>query len=227
VNRYAPLGEASLVHAVGVEREIRGVADRSREHPEFNIVVDSGSTSLRVSLASANPNLALYLYDCAGTRCALWEDSFVGASRRSVVVVNPRGGLWKVIVDPAGAAPAGSAFTYSEIVTHPRYGSAEPPAASAARPTGARWEESVGYRATSAPPPGFRLVGVTDLVDEAMERSERERPLVKFEDHLTPYRPTRLATAVVPLGSGDASRPRHAPDEAATSPPRRSPSARR
>ena len=200
VNEGASLGEAAVAAEAGVRRELRGVAERDHPYPQYNIVVDSGATSLRVALDAGSADLALYLYDCAGTRCALWDVSLRDAGRQSLLVVKPRAGLWKVVVDPRRVPASGATFTYTEVLTHPKYGSADRGERRTAQAVGARWRDVVTFRAGGAAPYGYDLVGVADVVDEAMERAERERPLAKFDDHLTPFRPARLGTVVVPLG---------------------------
>jgi hypothetical protein len=197
-NRGAALAGAAAVSSVGIRRELAGRVEPGRTFPEYIVIVDSGATSLRVATTSADSSLSLYLYDCGGEKCALWDALFTASTRKSLTVVQPRAGLWKVLVVPTRTARAPAAFTYTEVVTHPKYGTADSTVAGA-RAVGATWSERGVYRALATPPPGYELVGVTDVVDEAMERSERERPLVKFQEHLTPYRPARLATVVVPL----------------------------
>src|SRR5690606_2690394 len=107
--------------------------------------------------------MGIYLYDCASGTCKLWgSEAFTRPVSKTLVVPNPRAGLWRVVVD---ATAPGTAFDYTEIVTHPRFGSGSAEGESVARRTGARWNQKVSYKVAEAPPFGHDLVGLMDVVD--------------------------------------------------------------
>lgn len=147
--------------------------------------------------------MGIYLYDCAVDSCRLWgSDVFTRTSEKSLVVPSPRAGLWKVVID-AGAADA--AFTYTEIVTNPRFGSGAVAGDNVSRRIGARWNQKVSYQVTGAAPFGYQLVGVMDVIDSDSEADERAAPYSDWEasgdSRNQPLRPLRLATQVVPLAA--------------------------
>src|SRR5690606_3557375 len=112
-------------------------------------------------------------------------------------VPNPRAGLWRAVVD---ATAPGTAFDYTEIVAHPRFGSGKVEGERVERRTGARWNQNVAFQVGDAAPFGRQLVGLMDVVDPDAEADERAAP---FSDEQTsghePNRPLRLSTQVINL----------------------------
>jgi hypothetical protein len=203
-NLQGSLGDPRVSTEVGMQRTLRGVAADGEMPTSFFINVDSGATSLRVEAVANNPadELALYLYDCAGPKCALWDLGLRDGPKQTFLVVKPRAGAWKVVVDASKAKGGKAGFKYTEVITSSKFGVSD----SSARPSasGRTYTLSAAFNPIGAPKLGYSWVGVADLFDDAVERAERENPIGKFPDHLPPYRPARLATVIVPL-SGSAT----------------------
>jgi hypothetical protein len=204
-NAQASIGDPRVKTEVGAQRVLRGAASTAAIVPTtYFINVDSGTTTLRVNVRAENPadELALYLYDCADDKCGLWDFVMRKGPAQSLMVVKPRAGQWKVVVQANRAKRDSAAFTYSEVLTNPMYGSGD----SSLRVTRAsldtvrpRLITRPTFTATGAPRTGYEWVGVTDLFDADAEQTERRRPLGLFRDYLPAYRPVRLATVIVPL----------------------------
>ncbi|HEY0940504.1 MAG TPA: hypothetical protein VGE08_10445 [Steroidobacter sp.] len=203
-NIYAPLKRSAILTEVGARRVLQDVGGPSGMRA-YNIAVEPGTTSLRVAVApqDGRARMGLYLYDCASGFCELWRSEvFTRPVSKALVVPNPRAGLWRAVVD---ATAPGTAFDYTEIVAHPRFGSSRVEGESVQRRTGARWHQKVAFQVGDAAPFGRDLVGLMDVVDSQTEADERAAP---FSDEQTSGagrdRPLRLSTQVVRLQSGGA-----------------------
>jgi hypothetical protein len=199
-NLQGAVAEPRIMAEVGARRVLRGTAGGAEIPTTYYINVDSGTTTLRVEATADNPadQLTFYLYDCAGAKCALWDLTLRDGPRQSLLVTKPRAGAWKVVVD-AVSKNANAGFTYTEIMTSPKFGSVDRDNQAAQVKAGNSYSSTVAFTATGTPRVGYSSVGVADLVDEAVERAEREHPIGRFAPHLVPQRPTRLGTVVVPL----------------------------
>jgi hypothetical protein len=204
-NIYAPLQRSSILAEIGARRVLKDAGGPSGMRA-YNIAVEPGSTSLRMAASPTDgrARLGLYLYDCASGTCKLWgSDVFTRPVRKALVVPNPRAGLWRVVVD---ATAPGTAFDYTEIVTHPRFGSGTVEGESVERRTGARWNQKVSYQVAAAAPFGHDLVGLMDVVDPASEADERAAPFTDWhasgDRRNEPLRPLRMTTQVIRLETG-------------------------
>ena len=205
VNRLAPLAGATTVAELGARRVVTGTVDSSTAGPTYDIAVDSGTTSLRVAVQPTSDSLAdlnLYLFDCTTGSCFLWDVDFVHGTRAELLVRTPRPGKWKAVIDPARVQGGTTGFTYTEVMTHPSYGTVTIDTTATVRPTGARWIERPTVRAAAAVPTGRELVLVADVVDRRSEADETAHPLAVFGG--APYRPAPVATVVVPIGAKPA-----------------------
>ncbi|MBL8268006.1 hypothetical protein, partial [Steroidobacter sp.] len=201
-NIYAPIQRSAILTTVGARRMLKDTGGLNGLRA-YNITVEPGSTSLRVAVAppDGRTRVGLYLYDCASGTCKLWDsDVLTRPVNKALVVPNPRSGLWRVVVD---ATAPGVAFEYTEIVTHPRFGSGTVEGNDVERRTGARWNQKVSYQVTLAPPFGHDLVGLMDVVDPASEGDERAAPFSDWQasgdGRNQPLRPLRLSTQVIAL----------------------------
>ena len=201
-NIYAPLQRSEILTEVGARRVLKDAGGPVGMRA-YNIEVESGSSSLRVA---ANPSdgrsrVGLYLYDCVTGTCKLWgSEVFTRPVAKSLVVPTPRAGLWRVVVD---ATAPGTAFEYTQIVTHPRFGSGTVAGENTARKTGARWNQKVSFQVGAAPPFGQDLVGLMDVIDPESETEERAAPFSDWQAtgdaRNRPLRPLRLTTQVLRL----------------------------
>jgi len=201
-NHQGALGDPRIAAEVGVRRILRGTTGGQNLPAAYFVNVDSGTTTLRVAAVTGAPGaeLALYLYDCAAEACALWDVAMRDGRRQELLVVKPRPGAWKVVIDAVRPVGGTLGFTYTEILTHPGLGAADPSTArieAGATSLGT----SVTFVPAGAPRIGYDRVGVVDLFDEAVEQAETRNPIGKFPDHLPAFRPVRIASVVVPLRS--------------------------
>src|SRR5262249_48815911 len=144
--------------------------------------VDSGTTTLRVAVeaAAGAPDPFLYLYDCADKPCHLWAASIERLGPKSLLETTPRPAAWQGVLGVPGAGAVGAPFADTETMTHPRYGSGAVTSAAGAKASGAAGKEKPVWSFAGTPPAGYEGVGVVDVVDDAAERAEKERPVVKF-----------------------------------------------
>lgn len=209
-NIYAPLQRSEILTEVGARRVLKDVGGPGGMRA-YNVEVESGSTTLRVAASppDGRTRIGLYLYDCVTGACQLWgSEVFTRPVTKTLVVPTPRPGLWRVVVD---ATAPGTAFEYTQIVAHPRFGSGSVAGENTARKTGARWNQKVNFQVSAAAPLGYDLVGLMDLVDPDSEADERAAP---FSDWQTtgdarnrPLRPLRLTTQVLRLDVSGSSAP--------------------
>lgn len=202
-NIYAPLKRSSIIAEVGARRVLKDIGGPSGMRA-YNIAVEPDTTSLRVAVApqDGRARMGIYLYDCANGSCELWgSEVFSRPVSKTLVVSNPRAGLWRAVVD---ATAPGTAFDYTEIVAHPRFGRGRVEGESMERRTGARWNQNVAFQVGDAAPFGRQPVGLMDVVDPETEADERAAP---FSDEQTSRnRPLRLSTQVIRLqADGESS----------------------
>lgn len=209
-NIYAPLQRSEIVAEVGVRRVLKDAGGAAGMRA-YNIEVEPGSTTLRVAASppDGRTRIGLYLYDCVTGACKLWgSEVFTRPVTKSLVVPTPRAGLWRVVVD---ATAPGTAFEYTQIVTHPRFGSGSVAGESTARKTGARWNQKVSFQVSAAAPFGYDLVGLMDLIDPDSEADERAAPFSDWQAtgdaRHQPLRPLRLTTQVLRLDVSGAPAP--------------------
>jgi hypothetical protein len=201
-NIYAPLQRSEILTEVGARRMLKDVGGPTGMRA-YNVEVESGSTTLRVAASppDGRTRIGLYLYDCVTGACKLWgSEVFTRPVTKTLVVPTPRAGLWRVVVD---ATAPGTAFEYTQIVTHPRFGSGTVEGENTARRTGARWNQKVNFQVSAAAPFGFDLVGLMDIVDPVSEADERAAPFNDWQAtgdaRNRPLRPLRLTTQVLRL----------------------------
>lgn len=209
-NIYAPLQRSSILAEVGARRVLKDVGGPSGMRA-YNIVVEPDSSSLRVAASppDGRTRVGIYLYDCASGTCKLWgSDAFARPVSKALVVPRPRAGLWRVVID---ATAPGTAFDYTEIVTHPRFGSGRVEGGTEERRSGARWNQNVSYQIAAAAPFGRELVGVMDVVDLGSEADERAALFIDWQAtgdrRNEPLRPLRLTTQVMRLEAGRTPSP--------------------
>jgi hypothetical protein len=203
-NRLAPLEGAIAVAELGSRYVVEGAAKSDVEGEIRDIVVDSGTTTLRLQATptTAAAALDLYLFDCTSGKCYMWDVDRSTRTTKTHLVRYPHAGLWKVVIDPETLPGGTTGYTYTEVMTHPRYGRASTGVGPAAYGSRVRWSDSVTLVSSGDPPPiGRELVAVVDLLDQASEEAEREHALAVFAG--VPYRPVVLGTTLIPL-TGEA-----------------------
>jgi len=198
-NRGAALDSAAVIAVLGTRRIATGQIDSAMPGLVNEIKVDSGTTSLRVSVAPADTavDLDLYLFDCTQGPCYLWNLDHASASRKAILVRDPRPGKWKAVIDPARILSGRVGYTYTEIQTSPRLGAVTVATRASPRGLDEHWVDSVVVRRAKEPRSGVELIAVADLVDQGAEAAEQARPLAVFRG--ARYRPAVIATAVIPM----------------------------
>jgi len=192
-NRLAAMPRMELRAELGVHLERVGRTWPDSANPVVDVTVDSGTTSLRVRVRSDRiAGAELFLYDCTGPKCELWDARRRDALTQELVVLEPARGRWKAVLDGAGAEPAGTGYRLDVVRTGPQFGSATPGPweASAAGGPGrawvmARWRGQT--RDTAWTP-----VLVSDVIDPATFAAWLAKPLATLP---------RKPPAPPPLGS--------------------------
>jgi len=194
-NIYAPLQRTSVLTQVGARRVIDDVGGPTGMRV-YNITVPADSSTLRVAASPSDgrARMGVYLYDCSWGICTLWgSDAFTRTTTKLLIVPKPSPGEWRVVVD---ATAAGTAFTYSEIISNPRFGSGTAEGEDAPRRIGARWNQKVSFEVHEPVPFGYEAVAVMDVIDPDARAEERA---LFGEVRYQPLRPLPLTTQVFKL----------------------------
>lgn len=128
----------------------------------FQINVDPGSTSLRVTIGSTSDpaaDLDLYLYNCTSGACNLAGQSADGDSEESVTVSNPAAGVWIALIDGYSVPAGTTTYNYVDVFANPAFGSVSVTDANALRPAGSTWTVPGTITANIPPAAGRVLLG--------------------------------------------------------------------
>ena len=115
----------------------------------------------------SDAELDLYLFDCTGKRCVTAASTLGLGSAPRVRRLQPRPGLWKVVVDASRVPEGGIAFDYRDAVGEPALGAVSVTDASLPRKVGERWRSTANVWLARRPdagrdPHALLIVGVTD-----------------------------------------------------------------
>jgi subtilisin family serine protease len=128
----------------------------------FDVMVTSGSTSLRATIGSPSDpaaDLDLFVYNCTSGTCVLAGQNADGDSEESVTINNPAAGLWRVLVDGFSVPAGTTTYNYVDVFANPAFGSVNVTDANALRPAGSSWTVSGTVTANAAPAAGRVLLG--------------------------------------------------------------------
>lgn len=113
-----------------------------RNQRVFDLQVPAGSPLLLAEITGASvsdADIDLYLFDCTGKRCVAAASTLGHSSAPRVRRLQPKPGLWKVVVDASRVPADGIAFDYTDAVGDPALGMVAVADGSLARAVDARW----------------------------------------------------------------------------------------
>ena len=169
----------------------------------FDIGVPDGAYTLSLQLRNETPGrggVELYLYDCTTGECFSYDIAFPASEAHTIVVRKPKPGRWVAAVNAAPFPAAVGGFVLDEVIAvgmPSRYPSAS------ARPSGARWTETVDIGAMPPAERGRTAIVLLDLLDDAAERDEA---LYRWDPRRDVPELQRLRDRPVALGSAIYSR---------------------
>lgn len=162
-NNFAPFtGRAQVAMLNSTFKERSTILSGVPQYHE--IMVPSNSIILQAATSNGSDysaTIELYLYDCtAGPEsCVLQTSSTYSGSSKSVYVISPKAGLWRVMVVPKSLPSGRLDFDYQDMLYNSSYGSASGIDANALRGTGASWSVPVTVNVIKKPDPGRFLLG--------------------------------------------------------------------
>lgn len=141
---------------------------------EINVPEGAGILKARIDGPSAKTaDVDLYVYFCA-KECELKAFSARSSVREQVTIAQPKGGKWKVVIDPISIGSRPLLLDYLDIFTHAAFGTLTPlnPNVVLAQGTSSR----IGFvtKIDALPVNGRRLVGLGELIS-------REGAIVRYE----------------------------------------------
>jgi subtilisin family serine protease len=129
---------------------------------EYQVVVPSGSTSLRATIGNpsdAGADLDLFVYNCTSGACVLAGQGTGSTSEETVTIANPAAGNWLIRVDGYAVPSGNTTYNYLDVVANPAFGSISLTDANALREAGASWIVAAIVTANTAPASGRVLLG--------------------------------------------------------------------
>ncbi len=196
-NRLAPL-EHGVVHAeMGARRQGHATVDSTKGPTTIELRVDPGTTALRVQATPADSaaDVDLYLYDCSGDQCFLWDDDLGVQATKTLLVRAPAAGAWKLVLDPARVPTGTTQVTYTTTITNPAYGTADVANDSASRRSGESWTSRLTMHPLGTVPDSTDRVVVAEAIDAGAEAAEAAHTIARFGG--TPYRPAEAGVAII------------------------------
>jgi hypothetical protein len=126
--------------AMGAVRQVR---DRFALHEQrvMEIKVPDGAPffAAEVSGVASGADVDLYLFDCTGKRCRPAGAALGLGNAPRLRRLNPKAGMWKVVVDASRAAGDGVAIDYLDVIADPSLGAVAPADGTRTRDAGAQW----------------------------------------------------------------------------------------
>jgi Subtilase family len=153
--------EAPLASAFSTRTIIEGY-----EPVIYEINVPQGAGTLRARIdgpSSKTADVDLYLYFCA-KECELKAFSTRRGVREQVTIAEPKGGKWKVVIDPFSAPSGALTLDYTDLFTHTAFGSLTPLTSDITFANAAASNTEVVTKIDAVPLNGRRLVGLVDLM---------------------------------------------------------------
>jgi hypothetical protein len=123
----------------------------------FDVQVPEGSPLLLAEVTGTSvpeAEIDLYLFDCTGKQCVSAGATLGLGSQPRLRRVQPKAGMWKVVVDASRAPEGGIAFDYTDAVADPALGSVAVTDVRRTRAVGARWMSQVNVWLAMPPPSG-------------------------------------------------------------------------
>jgi hypothetical protein len=200
LNRYGELKGAETRAALGAMRTETVTLTRGEIAARREIEVAPGTSSLQVSISGAGDSAAdadLYLYDCTDEKrgCEFRKSSAGVGADEVLMIDSPSAGRWVVVIDPYELPNAKAKLEYTEVVTHPVFGTAKVTSLPRTLASGQQWQVEVtdDVRATPAGP--RRLCAMVTVVDQATFEYRKSHLSISQ----VPKAPGVLTTVIVPL----------------------------
>jgi hypothetical protein len=194
-NQFAAVPKAELRAELGLYLQRSGRIFGDSADKPLDVTIDSGTTSLRIRATADVPAGAeIFLYDCTGRTCELWDARRRDSKTQDMLVLSPTPGRWKVVLDGAEAPAAGSPYTLEVVRTAPRYGEATPGPLERVGTSNTQRAWVMAWWRGAAKDTAWSPALVTDFVDPATFEEVLARPLAK--PSRKPSAPTPLATVV-------------------------------
>lgn len=162
----APLGSAFSTRAI-----VAG-----NEPVIYEVHVPPGAGQLRARIdgpSTKGTDVDLYLYFCA-KECELQAFSARSGAQERVAVAQPKGGKWKVVIDPVSIPSGTLTVDYTDLFTHAAFGVLTPLRTNLDFARGAEAVTEVAIKTDALPVNGRRLVGLVELMT-------REAATVRYE----------------------------------------------
>jgi hypothetical protein len=142
----------------------------------YEINVPQGANALMATVngpVTKDADVDLYLYLCANG-CELKAFSARNGITEKVVVIQPAAGKWKVVIDPVSVPSGTLTVDYTDVFTHPVFGSLVPLSRNATYATGVNGDTEVLASISAVPVGNRHLVGLVQL-------KTREPATVRYE----------------------------------------------
>ena len=131
----------------------------------YEINVPPGASTVKASIdgpATKGADADLYLYFCA-KECELKALSTRSGVQDQVTVAQPKGGKWKVVIDPVSIPSATLTLNYTDVFTHSAFGLLKPLSTNVLFAKGSNADIQVAANIDALPLNGRRLVGLAQL----------------------------------------------------------------
>lgn len=209
LNRYGELKGAESHAALGAMRTETVTLTAGQLAARREIEVIPGTSSLQVSVSGAKEKTAdadLYLYDCTDEKrgCEFRKSSIGSGADETITIDNPAAGKWVVVIDPYDLPNGKAMLKYTEVMTHPRFGTVAVTPAPATLASGQQWQVELTSDVKAVPMSPRRLCAVVSVVDQATFEFRKS--------HLSPSQipkvPGVLTSVVLPFNAASVGEPR-------------------
>lgn len=102
---------------------------------------------------SSDSGIDLYVFDCTDTQCRS-AGSVLGFAAPRLRRINPKPGLWKIVVDAASIRAGTRPFVYTDVIADPALGVVAAADGRRLRRTGATWAVSANVWLAKQPAAG-------------------------------------------------------------------------
>jgi hypothetical protein len=165
-NRFASFDGTYTESPLGSAFSTRASMTQGDEPHVYEINVPEGASSLKASVRaqpSTGADVDLYLYFCAN-QCELKAFSARVGVEEKVTFAQPKGGKWKVVIDPVSIPSGVLAVDYTDVFTHPAFGSLTSRTTDVALPNAANADIEMTARVDAQPVGNRRLVALVELM---------------------------------------------------------------
>lgn len=175
-NQFASFNGSYTESPLGSAFSTRASIAEGDEALVYEVNVPTGAESLKAFIRGQSlkgADVDLYLYFCA-KQCELKAFSARRGVEEKVTVAQPKSGRWKVVIDPVTIPTGTLTFDYTDVFTHPAFGSLIPLKADTSLGTAGNAETEMTVRVDAQPVGNRRLVAFVELMS-------REAGTVRYE----------------------------------------------